>query len=76
MDIFMLDERKRCFGFQDYSNNCLYLCSLVEMPSIIEAMKTLDYNTFYKSVDAAQMLYVHGEPQVAPIENADKLSMD
>jgi len=46
------------------------------MPSIIEAMKTLDYNTFYKSVDAAQMLYIHGEPQVQPIQNADKLSLE
>jgi len=32
-------------------------------------MKTLDYNTFYKSVDAAQMLYVHNET----IKNADNL---
>ena len=29
------------------------------MPCILEAQKTLDYNTFYKSCDASQMMYVH-----------------
>jgi len=37
----------------------MYLCSLVDMPCIIEAQKTLDYNTFYKSCDASQMMFVH-----------------
>ena len=37
----------------------MFLCSLVDLPCIIEAQKTLDYNTFYKSCDASQMLYVH-----------------
>lgn len=37
----------------------MYMCSLVDMPCIIEAQKTLDHNTFYKSCDASQMMYVH-----------------
>lgn len=40
-------------------DNRLFLATLVDLPCIIEAQKTLDYNTFYKSCDAAQMLYVH-----------------
>ena len=32
---------------------------MVDLPCIIEAMKTLDYFNFYKSQDASQMLYVH-----------------
>jgi TATA-binding protein-associated factor Taf7 len=37
----------------------LYLASLVDLPCIIEAQKSLDYKTFYKSCDAAQMMYIH-----------------
>ena len=37
------------------------MCSLIDLPCIIEAMKTLDYNTFYKSCDASQMMYVHNQ---------------
>jgi TATA-binding protein-associated factor Taf7 len=37
----------------------LYLASLVDLPCIIEGQKTLDYKTFYKSCDAAQLMYVH-----------------
>jgi TATA-binding protein-associated factor Taf7 len=59
MQIQILDPQKRCFGLS--VANSMYLCTLVELPSIVEAMKTLDYNTFYKSVDAAQMLYVHNK---------------
>ena len=39
----------------------MYLGSLVDLPCIIEAQKTLDYNTFYKSCEASQMLYVHNK---------------
>lgn len=31
----------------------------MDLPCIIEAQKTLDYKTFYKSCDAAQMMYIH-----------------
>jgi len=34
---------------------------MIDLPCIIEAMKTLDYNFFFKSQDAAQMLYVHSK---------------
>jgi TATA-binding protein-associated factor Taf7 len=34
---------------------------LVDLPCIIEAQKTLDFNTFYKSCDASQMMYVHNK---------------
>ncbi len=37
----------------------MYFCTLVDLPNIIEAMKTLDRVTYYKSCDVAQMLYVH-----------------
>lgn len=53
----LLDSNKRTYGLS--LDNKLYLCSLVDMPCIIEAQKTLDYNTFYKSCDASQMMYVH-----------------
>ena len=53
----LLDQNKRCYGLS--IDNKLYLCSLIDLPCIIEAMKTLDYNTFYKSCDASQMMYVH-----------------
>lgn len=39
----------------------MYFCTLVELPSIIEAQKTLDFKTFYKSLDVCQMLYVHND---------------
>ena len=59
MEIRILDPIKRCYGLTVDSK--MYLCTLVELPCIVEAMKTLDYNTFYKSVDAAQLLYVHNK---------------
>ena len=34
---------------------------MVDLPCIIEAQKTLDFSTFYKSCDAAQMMYVHNK---------------
>jgi TATA-binding protein-associated factor Taf7 len=37
----------------------LFLATLVELPTLIEAQKTLDYRTFFKSCDVSQMLYVH-----------------
>ena len=49
--ITLYDPNKRCYGLR--IENRLYLCSLVDLPCIIEAQKTLDYNTFYKSCDAS-----------------------
>ena len=37
----------------------MHLATLVDLPCVIEAMKTLDNFNFYKSMDASQMLYVH-----------------
>lgn len=42
-------------------DNKLFLSTLVDLPCLIEAQKTLDFRTFYKSVDVAQMLYVHNK---------------
>jgi TATA-binding protein-associated factor Taf7 len=39
----------------------VYLATLLDMPCIMEAQKTLDYRTFFKSVDVSQMLYVHNK---------------
>ncbi len=55
--ITILDPNKRTYGLQ--IDNKMYLCTLTDLPCIVEAQKTLDYNTFYKSCDASQMLYVH-----------------
>ena len=57
LDLALCDPSKRCYGLT--IDNKLYLCSLVDLPCIIEAQKTLDYTTFYKSCDASQMMYVH-----------------
>ena len=51
MSISLLDPAKRCYGVKIESR--LYLATLVDLPCILEAQKTLDYNTFYKSCDAA-----------------------
>mmetsp|Transcript_27092 Transcript_27092/g.19530 ORF Transcript_27092/g.19530 Transcript_27092/m.19530 type:complete len:82 (+) Transcript_27092:82-327(+) len=51
------DTKLRAYGV--VVDNLMFLSTLVDLPCIIEAQKTLDYNTFYKSADAAQMLYVH-----------------
>jgi transcription initiation factor TFIID subunit 7 len=59
MSISLLDPSKRCYGLN--IDGKLYLTSLVDLPCIIEAQKTLDYKTFYKSTDAAQMLYIHNQ---------------
>lgn len=37
----------------------MFFATLVNLPCIIEAMKTLDNFKFFKSQDASQMLYVH-----------------
>jgi len=37
----------------------LFLATLIDLPTLIEAQKTLDYRTFFKSCDVSQMLYVH-----------------
>ena len=46
----------------------LYLASLVDLPAIIEAQKTLDFRTFYKSVDVSQLLYIHNK-SIEDIQN-------
>ena len=33
--------------------------TILDMPCIIEAQKTIDYKTFYKSSDISQMMFVH-----------------
>ena len=37
----------------------LYLATLVDLPTLIEAQKTLDFRTFFKATDVSQMLYIH-----------------
>jgi TATA-binding protein-associated factor Taf7 len=56
-ELVNLDREKRLYGVK--VNSILYFATLVNLPSIIEAMKTLDNFNFYKSQDANQMLYVH-----------------
>ena len=66
----LYDKDKRCYGLR--LDNKIYFATLVDLPCIIEAQKTLDYNTFYKSCDAAQMLYIHNYC----VEQVDKKSED
>ena len=56
-EIISLCPEKQLYGLKLYDT--VYLATLVDLPSIIEAMKTLDFNNFFKSQDASQMLYVH-----------------
>ncbi|CDW83486.1 transcription initiation factor tfiid subunit 7-like [Stylonychia lemnae] len=42
-------------------DNKIFLSSLCDLPNIIEGQKTLDFRTFYKSVDVAQILFVHNK---------------
>ena len=51
-------------------DNKIFLATLVDLPSIIEGQKTLDFRTFYKSVDISQMLYIHNYC----IDDIDKLT--
>lgn len=52
-----LCAKKKLYGLK--LNKTVYLATLVDLPCIVEAMKTLDYFNFYKSQDASQLLYVH-----------------
>lgn len=43
------------------------------MPCVIEANKTIDYKSFYKSSDISQMMFVHGEDnKLKNLEEIDK----
>lgn len=57
MELVNFDKERRRYGVK--LNRTIYLATLVDLPCIIEAMKTLDYFNFYKSQDASQMVYVH-----------------
>jgi TATA-binding protein-associated factor Taf7 len=57
VELINLSQMKRLYGLR--IDDTVFLATLVDLPCIIEAMKTLDYYNFYKSQDAAQMLYVH-----------------
>ena len=57
MEMINLDVKARRYGIR--LGTVIYLATLVDLPCIVEAMKTLDYFNFFKSQDASQMLYVH-----------------
>ena len=57
MELVNLSKERRRYGVK--LNRVVYLATLVDLPCIIEAMKTLDDFNFYKSQDASQMVYVH-----------------
>ena len=57
MELINLCKERRRYGVK--LNRVVYLATLVDLPCIIEAMKTLDDFNFYKSQDASQMVYVH-----------------
>jgi|TARA_B110000285_G_scaffold198619_1_gene231205 TATA-binding protein-associated factor Taf7 len=47
MEMINLDTKKRRYGIR--LGNVMYLATLVDLPCIVEAMKTLDYFNFFKS---------------------------
>ena len=59
-------------------NNILFPATIMDYPCIIEAQKTIDYKTFYKSGDICQMLYIHDHPldTVDDIKNFEPLKCD
>ena len=57
LELINYDKTKRLYGVK--INKISYFATLVNLPCIIEAMKTLDNFNFYKSQDANQILYVH-----------------
>eukprot|EP00826_Nyctotherus_ovalis_P066348 TRINITY_DN9799_c0_g2_i10.p2 TRINITY_DN9799_c0_g2~~TRINITY_DN9799_c0_g2_i10.p2 ORF type:complete len:115 (+),score=29.70 TRINITY_DN9799_c0_g2_i10:111-455(+) len=63
------DIDMRFFRVQINENE--YPATLVDLPTIIEAHKTLDYKTIFKSVDVGQMLLVHQLPPGISIEDFD-----
>ena len=48
------------YGLEIESMKRVYLCTLVELPTHLECMKTLDKN-YFKSCDCTQMLIVHSK---------------
>lgn len=50
---FNIDNRKGTFTFDGKEHDVL----LVDLPTIIEAQKTLDKKQFYKVADISQVLY-------------------
>ena len=51
------DSRKMILNF----NNELHPITILDLPCIIEAQKTIDYKSFYKCSDISQMMYVHDD---------------
>jgi TAFII55 protein conserved region len=51
IEILNLSKEKRLFGVK--INNQIFLATMVDLPCVIEAMKTLDFYNFYKSQDAS-----------------------
>jgi len=39
----------------------LHPVTILDMPCVIEANKTIDYKNLYKSSDISQMMFVHSE---------------
>eukprot|EP00826_Nyctotherus_ovalis_P066343 TRINITY_DN9799_c0_g1_i4.p1 TRINITY_DN9799_c0_g1~~TRINITY_DN9799_c0_g1_i4.p1 ORF type:complete len:217 (-),score=71.43 TRINITY_DN9799_c0_g1_i4:41-691(-) len=68
------DIDMRFFRVQINENE--YPATLVDLPTIIEAHKTLDYKTIFKSVDVGQMLLVHQLPPGISIEDFDPFVHD
>lgn len=61
-------EESRKLIFKEDAN--LHPATLLDLPCIIEAMKTLDSKTYYKAGDISQMLYVH-ETTLPSIEDLE-----
>jgi TATA-binding protein-associated factor Taf7 len=47
MEMINLDAKARRYGIR--LGTVIYLATLVDLPCIVEAMKTLDYFNFFKS---------------------------
>jgi TATA-binding protein-associated factor Taf7 len=61
-------------------NDMMLPMTIVDLPCIIEAKKTIDYKTFYKSSDISQMMFVHDKEfrlsSEAELENFNPFKRD
>ncbi|CAG5121359.1 unnamed protein product [Candidula unifasciata] len=62
-----LDPNMR-HGYVRYGGD-IYYAKLVDLPSVIESLKTVDKKTFYKTADISQMLYCKSEEDWIKDEN-------
>ena len=72
MILIIIKQHIYVYAYRLQIDNRIFLCSLVDLPCIIEGQKTLDFKTFYKSTDVSQLLFIHNKC----IEDTDQKQPD